>query len=252
MLLIEYFIAFMINIEMERIEKKSVGIIVINSVYSRLSSINVYPKGITMSNYETNEQKASYGIGMNMGNQLLGQSFDGIEIEVVAKGLKDAFNKVESAVSREDIQAGFDHVTKLMQDKQKSESADAINAGKAHLEENAKKENVVTTESGLQYEIITVGEGEKPELTSKVKTHYHGTLINGTVFDSSYDRGQPAEFPVNGVIPGWTEALQLMAVGSKWKLTIPYSLAYGEQGAGGAIGPCETLVFDIELLEIVA
>ena len=201
--------------------------------------------------YETYELKASYGIGMNMGNQLLGQSFDGIEIEAVAQGLKDAFAKIESAVSQQDIQAGFDHVTKLVQQKKQAKSKGAIDAGKAYLEENSKKDGVTVTKSGLQYEVLTVGEGEVPGLTEKVKTHYHGTLIDGTVFDSSYDRGQPAEFPVNGVIAGWTEALQLMPVGSKWKLTIPYSLAYGEQGAGGAIGPCETLVFDIELLEIV-
>jgi FKBP-type peptidyl-prolyl cis-trans isomerase FklB len=207
----------------------------------------------TMSNkYETYEQKASYGIGMNMGNQLLGQSFDGLEIDLVAQGLKDAFSKVESAVSSADIQAGFEYVTKLMQQKQQEKSKGSIEAGEKHLQENAAKENVTVTESGLQYEIINKGDGEIPTSTSKVKTHYHGTLIDGTVFDSSYDRGQPAEFPVNGVIAGWTEALQLMPVGSKWKLTIPYALAYGEQGAGGSIGPCETLVFDIELLEIVA
>ncbi len=201
--------------------------------------------------YETHEQKASYGIGMNMGNQLLGQSFEGLEIDIVTQGLKDAFLKAESAVSPQDIQAGFDHVTKQMQQQKQQKSKGAVEAGKNHLEENATKEGVTVTESGLQYEVITIGEGEIPGLTCKVKTHYHGTLIDGTVFDSSYDRGQPTEFPVNGVIAGWTEALQLMPVGSKWKLTIPYSLAYGEQGAGGAIGPCETLVFDIELLEIV-
>lgn len=205
-----------------------------------------------MSNqYDSFEQKASYGIGMNMGTQLLGQSFEGIEIEAVAQGLKDAFQRVESAVSREDIQASFDHVTKLMQEQQAEKSKSVIEAGENFLKENAAKDSVIVTDSGLQYEIVTAGDGEIPGLTSKVKTHYHGTLIDGTVFDSSYNRGEPAEFPVNGVIAGWTEALQLMPVGSKWKLTIPYALAYGEQGAGGAIGPCETLVFDIELLEIV-
>lgn len=206
-----------------------------------------------MSNqYETNESKASYGIGMNMGTQLLGQTFDGLEIDIVAQGLKDSFLKADSAVSPQDIQAAFEHVTKLVQQQKDEQSKGALDAGQDHLDENAKKEGVTVTESGLQYEIITAGEGDLPALTSKVKTHYHGTLIDGTVFDSSYDRGQPAEFPVNGVIAGWTEALQLMPVGSKWKLTIPYSLAYGEQGAGGSIGPCETLVFDIELLEIVS
>jgi len=202
--------------------------------------------------YDTYEQKASYGIGMNMGDQLSGQSFDGLEIDLVAQGLKDAFLKVESAVAIEDIQASFKYITEMMQQKKQQESKSVIELGNAHLEANAKKEGVTVTESGLQYEVITEGSGEIPGLTSKVKTHYHGTLINGTVFDSSYDRGQPAEFPVNGVIAGWTEALQLMPVGSKWKLTIPYALAYGESGAGGSIGPCETLVFDIELLEIVS
>jgi len=205
-----------------------------------------------MSNkYESLEQKASYGIGLNMGNQLLGQSFEGLEIEAVAEGLKDAFAKVEYAVSREEIQAGFDHVTQKIQQQQAEKSKGVIEAGENYLKENSQKEQVKVTESGLQYEIITEGTGDIPELNSKVKTHYHGTLIDGTVFDSSYNRGEPAEFPVSGVIAGWTEALQLMPVGSKWKLTIPYALAYGEQGAGGSIGPCETLVFDIELLEIV-
>ena len=201
--------------------------------------------------YETHESKASYGVGINMGTQLLGQTFEGLDIEIVAQGLKDSFLKIDRAVSPQDVQAAFEHVTKLMQQQKQEQSKGAIEAGQNHLDENANKEGVTVTDSGLQYEIITVGEGELPGLTAKVKTHYHGTLIDGTVFDSSYDRGQPAEFPVNGVIAGWTEALQLMPVGSKWKLTIPYSLAYGEQGAGGAIGPCETLVFDIELLEIV-
>ncbi|MEP1740889.1 MAG: FKBP-type peptidyl-prolyl cis-trans isomerase [Kangiellaceae bacterium] len=204
-----------------------------------------------MSNYDSFEQKASYGIGMNMGHQLLGQSFDGLEIEAVAQGIKDAFMHVEPAVAREDLQAAFDHITKKMQEQAAEKSKGAIEAGENHLKENAAKDGVTVTESGLQYEVITEGSGDVPTASSTVKTHYHGTLIDGTVFDSSYDRGQPAEFPVNGVIAGWTEALQLMPVGSKWKLTIPYALAYGEQGAGGAIGPCETLVFDIELLEIV-
>ena len=203
------------------------------------------------NNYDSYEQKASYGIGMNMGGQLLGQSFDGIDIDVVTKGLKDAFLKIESAVSKQDIQAGFDHVTQMMKQKQQDQSKNKIEAGKKYLIENEKKEQVVVTSSGLQYEVLTAGSGDIPKASSTVKTHYHGTLLDGTVFDSSYDRGQPAEFPVNGVIAGWTEALQLMPVGSKWKLTIPYQLAYGENGAGGSIGPCETLVFDIELLEIV-
>ena len=123
--------------------------------------------------------------------------------------------------------------------------------GEAFLAENAQREGVFVTESGLQYEVITMGEGEKPTAESTVKVHYHGTLIDGTVFDSSVERGEPIEFPLNGVIKGWTEGLQLMPIGSKFRLFIPYQLAYGEQGAGELIGPCEALIFEVELLDIV-
>ena len=123
--------------------------------------------------------------------------------------------------------------------------------GKKFLEENGKRSSVVTLASGLQYEIVAEGNGPKPGPADKVKTHYHGTLINGEVFDSSVERGEPFEFPVNGVIKGWTEALQLMPVGSKWKLYIPYDLAYGERGAGAQIGPFSTLIFEVELIDIV-
>lgn len=118
------------------------------------------------------------------------------------------------------------------------------------MEENSKRQNVVTLESGLQYEIIKEGNGEKPLLSDTVTTHYHGTLINGEVFDSSIRRGQPATFPVSGVIKGWTEALQMMSVGSKWKLYIPHHLAYGSQGAGNSIAPYTTLIFEVELIDI--
>ena len=123
--------------------------------------------------------------------------------------------------------------------------------GEAYLTENSKREGITVTASGLQFEILTEGSGAKPSHTDTVRTHYHGTLIDGTVFDSSVQRGQPAEFPVSGVIAGWTEALQLMPAGSKWRLHIPYQLAYGEKGAGGAIGPYSALVFDVELLDIL-
>ncbi|WP_444997416.1 FKBP-type peptidyl-prolyl cis-trans isomerase [Aliikangiella sp. IMCC44359] len=201
--------------------------------------------------YESFELKASYGVGRNMGMQLLNQPFDGLDIQCVSQGLIDAFEKVESPVSQADMEAAFQHISQIMQAKQAELSKGVIAEGAKFLEENAKKEGVTVTESGLQYEVITEGSGEKPSAASTVRTHYHGTLIDGTVFDSSYDRGQPAEFPVNGVIKGWTEALQLMSVGSKWRLAIPYELAYGEQGAGAAIGPFSTLVFDVELLEII-
>ena len=201
--------------------------------------------------YTSLELKASYGVGRNMGMQLLNQSFDGIDINAVSEGLIDAFNQVDSAVSNQDLEVAFQHITQVMQAKQAELSKEAAEAGRIFLEQNEKKDGVTVTESGLQYEVITEGSGDKPAATSTVRTHYHGTLIDGTVFDSSYDRGQPAEFAVNGVIAGWTEALQMMSVGSKWRLTIPYELAYGERGAGGAIGPYSTLVFDVELLEIV-
>ena len=120
-----------------------------------------------------------------------------------------------------------------------------------YLEENAKRDEVTVTESGLQYEVVTEGDGETPDASSTVRVHYHGTLINGTTFDSSYERGQPAEFPVGGVIKGWTEALQLMKAGSKYRLYVPHDLAYGEQGAGAAIAPYSTLIFDVELLDVL-
>ncbi|MBL4864900.1 MAG: FKBP-type peptidyl-prolyl cis-trans isomerase, partial [Pseudomonadales bacterium] len=120
------------------------------------------------------------------------------------------------------------------------------------LIENAGRSEVTVTPSGLQYEILTAGDGEKPTISSTVRTHYHGTLIDGKVFDSSYDRGEPAEFPVNGVIGGWTEALLMMGIGSKWRLYVPHELAYGERGAGGDIGPYQALIFDVELLAIVS
>jgi FKBP-type peptidyl-prolyl cis-trans isomerase FklB len=133
---------------------------------------------------------------------------------------------------------------------QELKSKKAIEEGENFLAENGKKKGVTTLESGLQYEVITKGEGAKPTLNDQVTTHYHGTLIDGTVFDSSVERGQPATFPVSGVIKGWTEALQLMSVGSKWKLFVPYNLAYGERGAGANIGPFTTLIFEVELISI--
>ncbi len=201
--------------------------------------------------FPTLESKASYGVGLNMGTQLLGQPFDGLDVNAVAEGLKDAFNQAETAVSQQEIKVAFDHVTAVLKARQDEQNKDILVEAEAFLKLNAEKEGVIVTESGLQYEIITEGSGEKPTATSKVKTHYHGTLMDGTVFDSSYERGEPVEFPVNGVISGWTEALQMMAPGAKWRLTIPHGLAYGEQGAGEAIGPCATLQFDVELLEIV-
>jgi len=189
----------------------------------------------------------SYSLGVSMAFNLKGQ---GINIENKAdflKGMEAVLTESELAIPEEKI---GEIINAYFTELQEQSFAEVKNAGKLFLEENAKKTGVVTLPSGLQYEIITEGKGEKPGLTDVVTTHYHGTLIDGNIFDSSVHRGQPASFPVNGVIKGWTEALQLMAVGSKWKLYVPYQLAYGEQGAGQAIGPYTTLIFEVELLEI--
>ena len=205
-----------------------------------------------MSNFTTTPDIVSYGIGRQMGDQLAADPFDGVNADAVAAGVLDALNGKESPVSQEAFAQAFQEMNELMQAKQAEMAKVAAEAGEQFLAENAKKDGIVVTESGLQYEIITEGTGEKPTAESTISAHYHGTLIDGTVFDSSVERGQPAEFPVNRVIAGWTEALQMMPVGSKWRLYIPHNLAYGEQGAGGKIAPYSALIFDVELLEIVA
>ncbi|WP_394200806.1 FKBP-type peptidyl-prolyl cis-trans isomerase [Marinagarivorans algicola] len=205
-----------------------------------------------MSDFSTLEQKVSYGIGRQLGDQLLANPFDGMDIASVSAGLKDAFEGAEFAVSREDLDAAFKEISARIQAQRAEQSKEQSVVGDAFLAENAKKDGITVLESGLQYEVIAEGTGEKPSATSTVRTHYHGTLIDGTVFDSSVERNEPAEFPVNGVIAGWTEALQLMPVGSKWRLFIPHNLAYGERGAGGSIAPYTALVFEVELLDIVA
>ncbi len=204
-----------------------------------------------MSEYTTLEQRASYGVGLQMGEQLAANPFDGLDFNAVAAGLLDALNGEQSKVSNAELNEAFTHINQLMQAKQAEQAKVLAAEGEQFLAENAKRDEVTVTESGLQYEVLQSGEGAKPDASSTVRTHYHGTLINGNVFDSSYERGQPAEFPVGGVIKGWTEALQMMSVGSKWRLYVPYDLAYGERGAGGAIGPYATLIFDVELLDIL-
>ncbi len=200
---------------------------------------------------KTNEEIVSYGIGRQMGDQLKGNRIDGLNIALVQAGLADAFAGVAAPVSEADLQAAFQELQQKMQARAQEEAKAAASAGVQYLEENAKKEGVKVTESGLQYEVLVEGSGDKPSASATVRTHYHGTFIDGNVFDSSVDRGQPAEFPVNGVIAGWTEALQMMSVGSKWRLCVPSELAYGSQGAQGAIPPHSTLIFEVELLAIV-
>jgi FKBP-type peptidyl-prolyl cis-trans isomerase FklB len=196
----------------------------------------------------TNEiDSVSYSLGVNIGENIKAQ-FPDIDLNNFEIAIKDVLdNKKEPKITGADAQ-------KVIQDFFKKQQAKAsesvIEEGKKFLIDNAKRNELTTLESGLQYEILKTGEGPKPSLNDQVTTHYHGTLIDGTVFDSSVDRGEPATFPVSGVIKGWTEALQLMSVGSKWKLFVPYDLAYGERGAGPQIGPFTTLVFEVELIKI--
>lgn len=201
-------------------------------------------------NLSTDETRVSYGIGRQLGGQLRDNPPPGVSLEAILAGLTDAFNGAESRVNEADLSASFKVIRELMQAEAAAKAEAAAAAGKAFLVENAKRDGVTTLASGLQFEVLTAGEGAKPTRESNVRTHYHGTLIDGTVFDSSYDRGQPAEFPVGGVIAGWTEALQLMNAGSKWRLYVPSELAYGAQGVG-SIPPHSTLVFDVELLDVL-
>lgn len=204
------------------------------------------------NNFTSTPDIVSYGIGRQMGDQLINDPFEGMNKEAVAAGLMDSMSNVASPISDEQFQKAFQEINEIMQAKQAELAKVAAEAGEKFLAENANKDGIVVTESGLQYEILVEGSGDKPSAESTVSTHYHGTLIDGTVFDSSVERGQPAEFPVNRVIAGWTEALQLMPTGSKWRLYVPQDLAYGAQGSGGKIAPYSTLIFDVELLEIVA
>ncbi|MBA6336197.1 MULTISPECIES: FKBP-type peptidyl-prolyl cis-trans isomerase [unclassified Colwellia] len=202
--------------------------------------------------FETIEQRVSYGVGRQLGDQLRNNPFKEFDVSAVQAGLADAIANSASQVSDEDLNAAFSVVSKKMQELEQAAAKEMSAEGEKFLAENAKRDEVTVTESGLQYEVLATGDGEKPTAASTVRTHYHGTFINGDIFDSSVDRGQPAEFPIGGVIPGWTEALQLMTEGSKWRLYVPYHLAYGEQGSQGAIPPYSTLVFDVELLAIVS
>ena len=198
----------------------------------------------------TDEQKASYGFGLQFGDQLRRNSFEGLELDAVLAGIQHWYNQQEAALDDGQINASYQVI------QARKQARDAELAGKRQqladifLEANAAREGVTTTDSGLQYEVLESADGARPGPTSTVVTHYHGTLVDGTVFDSSVERGEPAEFGVHQVIPGWTEALQMMSVGDKWRIVCPPSLAYGEQGAGSAIAPNTALVFEIHLIAI--
>lgn len=194
--------------------------------------------------------KVSYFIGSQIGGQFKSQGID-IEFDNFVQAIKDVLEGNEPKFNEEELNVAMQQFEAAMQKKAMAKAEEQKAAGKQFLVDNGKRDGVVTTDSGLQYEVIVEGDGPKPVPTDNVNVHYHGTLVDGTVFDSSVERGEPITFGVQQVIKGWTEALQLMPVGSKWKLFIPSELAYGETGAGADIGPGATLVFDVELLGIV-
>ena len=202
---------------------------------------------------KTDKEKISYSIGMDIGGSLKRESVE-VDPDLLAKGLKDSYGGGETILTedqaaqaladfQEALMAKQAETVKVLSEKNKAD-------GEKFLAENAMKEGVKVLPSGLQYKEITPGTGKSPKPADTVTTHYKGTLIDGTEFDSSYKRGQPATFPVSGVIPGWTEALQLMKEGSKWQLFVPPKLAYGERGVGQVIGPNATLIFEVELLTV--
>ena len=217
--------------------------------YLILSSLLILSSCSNNKNPESDLEAVSYSLGVTFGSTVKSQGLDNIDINSLTNGFNDILSENELHISEDSslkvIQNYFEQLSK-------EKSIISAEEEKNYLEENAQKEGVVTTESGLQYEIILSSNNEnKPQETDTVTVHYHGTLIDGTVFDSSIDRGETISFPLNMVIPGWTEALQLMNVGDKWKLTIPSKLAYGERGEPRAgIGPNSTLIFEVELIKI--
>ncbi len=199
--------------------------------------------------------KLSYALGIGIGSQLAQMGAKDLNIDDFAQAIKDVITGKPLQVDDQEAQQ---IVQKFFQEQEEKQRAAAIEKGKAARKEgedflaaNGKKENVVTLPSGLQYQVLKEGDGKKPKATDKVRCHYEGTLINGTVFDSSYKRGEPAVFPLNQVIAGWTEGLQLMQEGAKYRFFIPYNLAYGERGAGASIPPYAALVFDVELIDVL-
>lgn len=192
--------------------------------------------------------KISYAIGMGIGQQLKSMGIDDFSVQDFTQSICDILSDAKPAMTHNEAQQ---LLNKYFDDKAREQAKDAIAEGAAFLEANKTRPGVTTTKSGLQYEVLTQGTGRSPKATDKVRCHYEGTLINGTVFDSSYRRGKPADFPLNGVIPGWTEGVQLMKEGAKFRFFIPYLLGYGERGAGSSIPPYATLIFDVELIKVL-
>ncbi|MFO7704101.1 MAG: FKBP-type peptidyl-prolyl cis-trans isomerase [Halopseudomonas sp.] len=196
-------------------------------------------------------QQASYGIGLNMGESLVNDGLDDIDPDALALGMQDALAGTDPRLSEEELTAAFTELQTRAEARSNDLAEEALAANEEYLAENAEREGVTTTASGLQYEVITKGEGDQQPVESDVVTvHYEGKLVDGTVFDSSISRGEPVELPVNGVIPGWVETLQMMNVGDKWKVTIPSEMAYGARSPSPVIPPNSVLVFELELLGI--
>ena len=207
-------------------------------------------------NLDSHQAQVSYIIGRDLARNFAQQGLE-LDVDTLAGALKEGLQGLPSRLTQEEMQAAMQQLQEQIggaEDDQQDQNSNAMNnnkaEGEAFLAQNASKSGVTTLPSGLQFEVLTQGTGNKPSLGSSVTTHYHGTLINGTVFDSSYQRGQPATFPVNGVIAGWTEALQLMPEGSKYRLYIPSDLAYGKRGAGRDIPGDTALIFDVELIKV--
>jgi len=214
---------------------------------------NASGKPLKAEDLNTQKKKVSYAIGLDIGQNFKARAMD-VDLDILFQGLRDSQKTDKPLLGAEEIQKGM---TQFQQDMMKAEQAKRLTQGQGNkakeegfLKENAQKPGVKVTASGLQYKVITEGTGPLPKESDTVKVHYRGTLLDGTEFDSSYKRNQPAVFPLKGVIKGWTEALQLMKVGSKYQIFLPSSLAYGENGAGQIIGPNATLIFDVELLAI--
>lgn len=200
--------------------------------------------------FKSHAEKVSYGIGYSMGQNFKEEGVDDLNPAAIAAGVADAMAEKSQRVSDEDLMESFVFVQERSRERMNAINDATAKAGRDYLAQNAEREGVITTDSGLQYEVLVAAEGAKPQITDTVKVHYHGTLIDGSVFDSSIERGEPAEFPVGAVIPGWVEGLQLMNVGEKYKFYIPSELAYGRQSPSPAIPPNSTLVFEVELLDI--
>ncbi|WP_110876569.1 FKBP-type peptidyl-prolyl cis-trans isomerase [Franconibacter helveticus] len=206
---------------------------------------------MTTPSFDTIESQASYGIGLQVGQQLRESGLEGLVPEALLAGLRDALEGNQPVVPVDVVHRALREIHERADAVRRERQKALAVEGEKYLEENRQREGVNSTESGLQFRVITQGEGPIPSRKDHVRVHYTGKLIDGTVFDSSVARGEPAEFPVSGVIAGWIEALTLMPVGSKWELAIPYNLAYGERGAGASIPPFSTLIFEVELLEIL-